>query len=260
MIGGKGTNKHRVVKITCKRRKKMATSENISLKPFELWKKEDVSEWLKTKCNLPQYTKNFEKNEINGNILTHLSNDDLKDMGIDIVGHRKIILYEIEKLSKQQLENCKTKKRKLDTNEEPKLVENVTSEYEKMMQLLLEEERKQEELDYQMALKLQPRECKLCLETKEFDQFQPLVSCEHSFCRDCLREYFVSKILSKDLPILCPLPECKQPITLEDVELNVEKKFVDLWNTFSLETLIEKNPKSYSCCPTPYVCVCKLVY
>ncbi len=54
----------------------------------------EIAQWL-GKLGLPQYARSFAENDIDFAILSTLSNDDLKELGIHSVGHRKLILSAI---------------------------------------------------------------------------------------------------------------------------------------------------------------------
>ena len=58
----------------------------------------DIGEWLRG-IGLEQYEAAFRDNEIDGDILRTLTADDLKDLGVTIVGHRRKMLTAISELS-----------------------------------------------------------------------------------------------------------------------------------------------------------------
>src|SRR5271168_1819216 len=58
----------------------------------------DVGEWLRS-LGLGQYEVAFRENEIDGEVLPKLTAEDLKDIGVAIVGHRRKILSVIAELS-----------------------------------------------------------------------------------------------------------------------------------------------------------------
>ncbi|MFT5111080.1 MAG: class 3 adenylate cyclase/predicted ATPase [Parasphingorhabdus sp.] len=58
---------------------------------------QDVSEWL-VSLNLAQYSGDFEQNDINLGLLPHLTSDDLKEIGVSSVGHRRTLLEAIKTL------------------------------------------------------------------------------------------------------------------------------------------------------------------
>jgi hypothetical protein len=58
----------------------------------------DVGGWLKS-LGLEQYQAAFRENEIDGAVLPKLTLDDLKDLGVGIVGHRRKIMTAIEALN-----------------------------------------------------------------------------------------------------------------------------------------------------------------
>jgi hypothetical protein len=50
----------------------------------------DVGDWLRG-LGLGQYEAAFRENEINEKVLPHLTAEDLKDLGVSIVGHRRML-------------------------------------------------------------------------------------------------------------------------------------------------------------------------
>jgi class 3 adenylate cyclase len=57
----------------------------------------DIAAWLR-KLGLERYEEAFRENEINAEILPKLTADDLKDIGVTIVGHRRRMLDAIARL------------------------------------------------------------------------------------------------------------------------------------------------------------------
>src|SRR6516164_10879661 len=58
----------------------------------------DVGAWL-LHLGLGRYEAAFRENEIDGTVLPNLTAEDLKDLGVDIVGHRRKLLDAIAALS-----------------------------------------------------------------------------------------------------------------------------------------------------------------
>ena len=58
----------------------------------------DVGDWLRS-LGLGQYEAAFRENAIDGKVLPKLTAEDLKDLGVAIVGHRRMMLSAIEALS-----------------------------------------------------------------------------------------------------------------------------------------------------------------
>ena len=58
----------------------------------------DVGVWLRS-LGLGQYEAAFRDNEVDGEVLPKLTVDDLKDLGVAIVGHRRKIMSAIEQLN-----------------------------------------------------------------------------------------------------------------------------------------------------------------
>ena len=50
----------------------------------------DIGEWLRS-IDLGQYEATFRENEVNDEIVRSLTADDLKDLGVTLVGHRRKI-------------------------------------------------------------------------------------------------------------------------------------------------------------------------
>ena len=51
----------------------------------------DIGDWLRS-LGLERYEATFRENEINEKVLPNLTAEDLKDMGVGIVGHRRTML------------------------------------------------------------------------------------------------------------------------------------------------------------------------
>ena len=58
----------------------------------------DVGTWLRN-LGLGQYESSFKENEIDCEVLPNLTSEDLKDLGVSFVGHRRKILLAIADLS-----------------------------------------------------------------------------------------------------------------------------------------------------------------
>jgi hypothetical protein len=57
----------------------------------------DLGDWLRN-LGLEQYEATFRENAINEKVLPNLTAEDLKDMGVSIVGHRRVLLDAIAAL------------------------------------------------------------------------------------------------------------------------------------------------------------------
>ena len=57
----------------------------------------DIGGWLRS-LGLERYEAAFRENAINEKVLPNLTADDLKDMGVGIVGHRRMLLDAIARL------------------------------------------------------------------------------------------------------------------------------------------------------------------
>ncbi|KTW27992.1 hypothetical protein T552_01857 [Pneumocystis carinii B80] len=70
-------------------------------KTITSWSVEDVIQWLKH-INFSQYEKEFEENNISGDILIHLNHESLKEIGISSTGHRLSFLKAIYRIKIDQ--------------------------------------------------------------------------------------------------------------------------------------------------------------
>ena len=70
----------------------------------------DVGSWLRS-LGLGQYEAAFRDNEIDGAVLPKLTVDDLKDLGVAAVGHRRKIMSAIEELNRRPLRRTRSRGR-----------------------------------------------------------------------------------------------------------------------------------------------------
>jgi SAM domain (Sterile alpha motif) len=64
-----------------------------------------VAEWLQ-KLGLDQYVQRFAENDINFAILPHLTDQDLRELGVKSLGHRRQLLLAIAEISGVQKETA----------------------------------------------------------------------------------------------------------------------------------------------------------
>src|SRR5690349_19963327 len=57
----------------------------------------DIGDWLKS-LGLEQYEAAFHENDVNADVLPNLTADDLRDLGITSIGHRRQLLIAIARL------------------------------------------------------------------------------------------------------------------------------------------------------------------
>ncbi len=87
----------------------------------------DVGGWLRS-LGLEQYERAFRQNEINENILPRLTAEDLKDLGVVIVGHRRTLLDAIAAL-RADAKQSRRNQSKLPRARLPVVVEGPLNSY-----------------------------------------------------------------------------------------------------------------------------------
>jgi hypothetical protein len=137
-----------------------------------------------------------------------------------------------------------------DYIEEEKVNEQKSIEYIKKLQ---EEDeallRKQRELkEKEEADKVQ---CAICMDMILPEQYNPLEPCGHLLHTDCIKRYLEVQIDSNNLPLVCPILECKIPVDPEFTRLLIDDEKFKKFDQFSFQNFIEGNSDEYSCCPTP---------
>jgi hypothetical protein len=86
----------------------MAESTTESTRAFESWEATEVAAWLKTK-DLGQYEETFITNNINGNVAPNLTEANLAEMGVSVVGDRIRIIQALNTLKKSQVQHDREK-------------------------------------------------------------------------------------------------------------------------------------------------------
>lgn len=75
------------------------SEEGLPSEPVTDWSVDKVCDWL-TEIGLEAYCQTFRDNEIVGEHLVDLSRDDIKDLGINKIGHIKTLLQKLQELQK----------------------------------------------------------------------------------------------------------------------------------------------------------------
>jgi hypothetical protein len=70
---------------------------------------QQVTDWLE-KLGLGQYAQRFAENDINFGILPHLTDQDLKELGVASLGHRRQLLLAIAELDGVQKDSPATRR------------------------------------------------------------------------------------------------------------------------------------------------------
>ena len=103
---------------------------------------------------------------------------------------------------------------------------NSSEDAAKKMQAEFDEEDRKLTFERTKLLKYRTFECRVCFEVYAQDHVAPLDACDHSFCRNCLRQYVTMKIEDRRYPIPCPAcvaenvkptSECSRYVWLSDI-------------------------------------------
>jgi SAM domain (Sterile alpha motif) len=85
-------------------------SEYLLQKNFEEWSAQELALYFKQKTDLDSnYAELLEKQKVDGKVAPQLTEEDLKQMGIDTVGDRKRVMAAIETLKKAKAMNDRSK-------------------------------------------------------------------------------------------------------------------------------------------------------
>ena len=76
------------------------SSYNLANKNFTKWSASEVASYLQTKEGLENYAELFQSHKIDGSVAHRLTDDDLKDMGIQAIGDRHRIISALETMKK----------------------------------------------------------------------------------------------------------------------------------------------------------------
>jgi len=137
-----------------------------------------------------------------------------------------------------------------DYVEEDKVNEEKTIELIKKLQ-----EEDKEMVKKQRELREREEEdkvqCQICIDTILPEQYYPLEPCGHLLHKNCIKKYLEIQIDSNNLPLVCPILECKLPIDPEFLRSLLDNEKYKKFDQFSFQNFIEGNLDEYSCCPTP---------
>jgi hypothetical protein len=95
--------------------------------------------------------------------------------------------------------------------------------------------------------KIQYPDCKICYcECSEPSS----LPCGHIYHYECLSEMIISKITSKDFPIICPEEECTHEMGETVIRNLIDEETHAKYLKFTLSDFIDKNPGVFIECPT----------
>jgi len=95
--------------------------------------------------------------------------------------------------------------------------------------------------------------CKICYD--EYDRWEKVhqfSGCEHTYCRDCLRDYLATNINEGAvLDLTCPFPECRTEFSTKDVKFLCTSEIYAKFERFTLLAALRADPNA-RWCPNPY--------
>jgi hypothetical protein len=182
----------------------------------ENWTTKDVSKWLTEEVGLTEYCSVFEENDITGKgliktkisinndkELLSLNTQDLKDLSIDKVGHRKRIELAIQQIKQKPQTNAPSNMQKQKRKIEETIVQESSPQVRKRVKLDAPQPIRPTQPTHAPPLST----CMICFDEK--DTIYPLRNCKSkgSFCLECLQQYMEDKISTKTIPIHVRTPK-----------------------------------------------------
>ncbi|KAL6070020.1 Nuclear export mediator factor [Balamuthia mandrillaris] len=250
------------------------------------WTNRDVLDWYESKsvglcAAFPEGRHLLKANQIDGQALLAMTSETLLLMGFEEEAHRQRLLSAVDVLrsSKQGSEDREETRRGEEEGEEGGEGENKKRKRgedgeaeEKIEEKKKDKGKEKEEGHEEESAKKKTRvekeeeegkrgegeggvtgtvECPVCMDDVECGDAHSLARCHHTYCKLCLQQYFMTKVSSKEFPILCPDPKCKTEVLPTDAKAVLDEDSLDKFERFSLSAMVEKNQDMYSCCPTP---------
>ncbi|XP_014218734.1 E3 ubiquitin-protein ligase RNF14-like [Copidosoma floridanum] len=82
--------------------------------------------------------------------------------------------------------------------------------------------------------------CKICFTDKSGEYCEQFKPCEHIFCKECIKNYFVSKIQEGDVQdIRCPNEDCSSKASPHQIKDLVEPEFFSKYDTILLNNTLD---------------------
>jgi len=105
--------------------------------------------------------------------------------------------------------------------------------------------------DNSLYLEHQTRICPICTEDYPLNEIQTPLSCKHSFCSSCLKQYLTVKIHSNQiLNISCPQSGFQEIFTSNVLEGVLEPEIYTKYRELVLKKIVLKNFQK-NLCPNP---------
>lgn len=193
------------------------------------WSTEQVSRWLQ-EIGMSQYAPAFLSNDISGDVLLHLHESDLQELGVHKLGHKRKIEMAIEALRDAKI--------------------SAAGGVE-------EEDREASSMSHRFSsLQLGPltphvggETCQLCGETSSgaHDSLVCLTQCSHVVCRSCLKRYVDAKVSDNFYVITCVL--CGQPVHRKDLEQVLNEQQMQKIDQLEIRAAVDADTQ-FRCCPT----------
>jgi len=103
-----------------------------------------------------------------------------------------------------------------------------------------------EPIQEEPALPCEPVACPICLEEVPAVMAHCLVTCKHSLCQPCLREYLANRVAERG-PLCCLLPDCKTDLTPAELALFLTPEEQEKADEMQREAAIPRNEAMF--CP-----------
>ncbi|CAG9328605.1 unnamed protein product [Blepharisma stoltei] len=91
--------------------------------------------------------------------------------------------------------------------------------------------------------------CIICNDSINNEEFRSLEKCNHFGHKLCLDEFFDHQTNKKKFPIICPYPNCKEEISINDLRSHLSEEQVKAFEEYSFYKYMESSADGLSVCP-----------
>lgn len=196
------------------------------------WSTEQVSRWLQ-EIGMSEYAPAFLSNDISGDVLLHLHESDLLELGVYKLGHKRKIEMAIEALRNAKISSEQTEEEEASSS-------SMSQRFSSL--------RLGPQVLHTATVGGNVEICQLCFETTgAHDSLLCLTQCSHVFCHSCLKRYLDAKVSDNFYVINCVL--CDQAIHRKDLEQVLSEQQMQKIDRLEIRAAMDADTE-FRCCPT----------